>query len=271
MAVGVKTLKAIIVVTLLLLPSVNVSAATVSDVYEIYDKELTSMYPESVLRTIADYQLYQRDTEMYKYVKKSEFDNELLKSKIRELEASLRSIGSKLTNAYDLELSEIYALEDEYTTVKEALGNARSSMHTGEVAYLDSANAPSEEEYKKALELKESVDSDTDIGLVPIKCPVSGSYEIKDKTDTHLMLDVDMNESVSPILNGIVLNISQDSVTVSHGSGLYSYYGGFNEILVKEGDAIYQGQNLGYSTDSMTFKFKIKNEIVDVSKLFREG
>lgn len=267
---GTKTLKAVAVFVLLCTSSITVNAATVSDVYNLFGIELTSMYPEDVLNTIADYHRGQRDTAMYKFVEKSEFDNKIILDRISDLESELTRLKKRLLDSYSLQLSEIYALEEEYSVVKEKLSNAKKSSKECSVS-VRKEEFPTEEEFQNALLKKSEIDNELDIGTLPIRYPVTGNCTVKDKTETHISLAVSKEERVSPIANGTVAKVTKNSITIDHGCGIYTYYGNLSSCFVKKGEAVYQGQYLGYTSDVVVFKMKIQDNFVDVSKLFEEG
>lgn len=271
MAVGFKTFKAAIVVLLLVSTShcLDVKATTVSDIYELYDKKVTEMYPESTLKTIADYHRQIRSSAMYEYVKKSTFDNKLIEDKIKTLESKLDYLETKLLNSYDEDLSTIYELEDDYETTKKSIDNAKKSSESFEIKLPDE-KILSKSKYNKALKDKNKTDYNKDIGTYQNKYPASGDIESIKSTEDRLELYVSNRSTISPLFNGRVVKVTDNSITISHDCGIYSYYGGFEEISVSAGDAVYQGQKLGYSSDVVILKFKINGDIVDVSKLFQE-
>lgn len=271
MAVGFKAFKAAIVVLSLVSAShcLDVKATTVSDLYELYDKRITEMYSESTLETIADYQRQLRSSAMYEYVKKSTFDNKLIEDKIKTLESELNYLETQLLNSYDEDLSTIYELEDDYETTKKSLENTRKSSESFEVKLPDEKTF-SKNKYKKALRDKNKTDYNKDIGTYLNRYPVSGDIKSVKSTEDRLELYISNRSTISPLFNGKVSKVTDDSITLSHDCGIYSYYRGLEEILVNVGDTVYQGQKLGYSSDVVILKFKINGDIVDVSKLFQE-
>lgn len=82
-----------------------------------------------------------------------------------------------------------------------------------------------------------------------------------------LLLSVQDNTAVRPIMEGRVVEISEGSdgraVLIMHTQDFYSYYGGLKEVFVSKGSRITMNQVLGKSTSHLYLELRGRNGPVD--------
>lgn len=245
-------------------------ASTVKDVYEFYGVTYDESDYDEQLDIIQKYESAKKYVTMYQYIIYSEYDTSVINTRIESLTTRIQDIESSLKNGYNLPLDSIYALENEYATLVTQLEDAEKSLLTHDID-LDVPtveNTPSYSEYKKALEVTKLYSNIGDIADISI--PVTSRYLVNDVTEKHATYTVEKGSDVTAVLSGRVVNINNNAVTINHGSGVYSYYGTLDTVTCSVGDYVQQHSVIGKSGTVITFKLKINDTLVDISKLFKE-
>lgn len=269
---GTKT-KAVIVALCVLASSQQVSAETATDLYRVFDKEYTIEYPDDVLKVLRNYSNAERYIYQYQYITSSTYDEEELNKKAKELKSECKSIRSKLLNAYSLELSEIYELEDRLVTVEKQLDEINSSKKSSDITpdVPNSDELPTSSDYRVALETKGIIDQRAELGTVKnVPYPVSSTCILKDVDDTSVMLLTIDGAIVTPLWAGKVVSVDEDSVVVYHYNNIYTRYSGLSYISVEEGDKLGTQDTLGKSSHLLKLELRLDGELVDISKIFKE-
>lgn len=270
---GNKALKAVIIlcVSFLLKPT-TVFASTAEDLYKVYNIKFEAEYPENVLSTIQKYDNAKKYLSMYKYVALSDYDESIINKKIDNLIEEKNKIEEQLLSGYNLSLSDIYALEDKYVTVCKQLNDAESTSKTYSVEFNkpEPDSVPTYKEYIEAKRIKASIDTQMDIGDLDNVNPVTTAYLIDECSDNVITLDVPDSATVVSLFNGEIARIDTDGITINHYNGIYTFYGGVNNVYVDVGDTVYQGQAVGTVDENLILKCKVGNKIVDINKLFEK-
>ena len=271
---GTKAYKRVFAVVLLssvLLSSINVKASTATDIYDLYQLNYAAIYPDGVIETIMAYEQFLKYNTMYTYIEKSTFDTTILDKRIANLQSDIDSVTVKLKNGYDLSVSEIYALEDEYNTKSKQLYEAKQSLSNTAVnpSMPILENTPTKEQYDAAIATKKDIDSKINLGEAITSYPVKGAT-VKEVKEDQLLLKTKAGEAVKALYNGTVANISNNSITLYHDSAIYTLYSNLDKINVNVGDVVFQGQEIGTAKESLLLKMKVNGTLVDVSKLFKK-
>ncbi len=250
----------------------NVRASTVTDVYNIYGIESDELYPKELLNVISSYESAQKYVAMYQYVVESEYDTKVTEQRVKSLKKAKKDIEVKLMDGYSMELGDIYYLEDSYVTVAKDLENAKKSKEYVDIqSNIPNADSvPSTSEYQRALLQKSELDSSYTMGEVPCECPIVGSYLLSDKNDKHLELAVAIGSDVTALMNGKVVAVDEESITINHSGKIYTFYGELQEVFVTVGTDVVQGQVIGKSSNKLMLKMKINDKFMDISKLIKE-
>lgn len=270
---GSKTCKAVIAALSVLMSCTPCYAETASDLYAFYGVDYAIDYPEDVLKTISDYNSAKRYVQMFRYVSESEYDHSIIDNRIEELELQLDKAQKTLMSGYNLSLSEIYAAEDMYKTVTQKLDDACASKECEEIEYQTPSlnSVPSYTEYVEALNTKALIKSREDIGnITGLKYPVSSAALVDSVSDNALTLSVLEGSTVTSLFDGVIAQVTDDSITVYHYNGIYTYYGGVITAYVEKGDTVSQGQSLGSCGPRLTLKLKLDRDLVNISELFKE-
>lgn len=276
MAVGYQKFKSrifFVVCALLLLHNTPCQAATVDELYAVFDMEYSVEYPKDVLDTIDNYNYAKRYMSMYRYVVESEYDIESVNKNIEYLEDRLTEIESNLSKGFVLNLDEIYLLEDEYTEVYNQLERAKKSLISVDVDVRipTSTDTPTYAEYINAMQKKALLATQAELGNVKgLDYPIDTAALVKDLSDTHLTLSVADGSTATSLFNGKVVDITDDSITLYHYNNVYTLYKGIQHSYVEKGDTVYQGQSIGTVNSNLTLKLKLNGKLVDVSLLFKE-
>ena len=246
-------------------------AANTKALYTLYGKEYSPKYPKGVSETIAKYDSAMRYLTMYHYIKGVANSSDILASRVKELKKELDDIKNKLTLGYFKDTSEIYDLEERYSTLYDQYSGYMQTLQTFSVKdeSINLKDVPTYKEYCYALELKKLYSGEHNLGSVLVKYPVVGDVKSVSKTKKGIRLKVN-DAKVQSIFNGRVTNVSNNSVTVSHYDGIYSYYGNLHKIRVHVGDSVSQGSQLGVATSSVELRLMVDNEIVDITQIFNE-
>ncbi len=251
--------------------SFTCDAADTKALYTLYGKEYSPKYPKGVSETIAKYDSAMRHLTMYHYIDGVANSSDILSARIKALKKELDAIKDKLTLGYFKEANEIYELEEKYSTLYKQYSGYMKTLQTFSVKdkSINLKDAPTYKEYYYALEMKKLYSGEHNLGSVHIKYPVVGEVKSTAKTKQGIKLKVS-NAKVQSIFNGRVTNVSNNSVTVSHYDGIYSYYGNLHKIKVHVGDSVSQGSVLGTAASSVELRLMIDNEIVDIKQIFNE-
>jgi len=278
--VGTKTIqkckKIVTIVTLLNLlsiPTIKIYADTVEDLYNFYNISLTDSEPDEAVDIVTRYDKAKRYVAMYQYVADSNFDKKIIEDRVATLEERLEDITKALNNGYYLSASDIYRLEDEYVTCSKRLSESKKALSNKSVDIKDSvpSNVPSYEEYITAKKELSLYDYSADIGdLKFISYPVSGAALVKDITDESITLSVKEGSDILSLFNGIVVGVTEDSVTIQHSKNVYSLYKNLKSNKVVLGDKVTQGEIVGKSNNTLFLKLKIEDSLVNISELFKE-
>lgn len=246
-------------------------AANTKALYTLYGKEYSPKYPKGVSETIAKYDSAMRYLKMYHYIDGVASSSDILSARIKDLKKELDTIKDKLTLGYFKDTNEIYELEEKYSTLYKQYSGYMETLQTfsvkGETVNLK--DAPTYKEYCYALEMKKLYSGEHNLGSVHMKYPVVGEVKSIEKTKQGVRLEVS-SAKVQSIFNGRVTNVSNNSVTVSHYDGIYSYYGNLHKIKVHVGDSVSQGSVLGTAASSVELRLMVGNEIVDIKQIFNE-
>jgi murein DD-endopeptidase MepM/ murein hydrolase activator NlpD len=272
-AVGSKIRKALILVIALVLQATTAYASTASDVYAVYDMSYEPSYPKGVLSTIAAYQNAKKYVYMYQYVIESEYDTTLIDRRIEEYKKTVETTSEKLLGGFSLDLSEIYALEDQYTEAVQKKEEAELSLVSYTVDYEapTAKDVPTYAEYQQACTTKSLIDNKANVGtLENLSYPTETACLIDSSNDTSMTFATSSNTVVTSLFNGKVAKVTDDSVTVCHYNKIYTCYSNLSSVTVKKGDIVCQGQSVGISTSKFTLRMKVGGKLVDVSKLFKE-
>lgn len=255
-----------------LLKPITVEAATPAELYTEYDLQYADSYPDGVLETISAYQNAQKYETMYYYVVSSEYDTSILDRRITELKATLRDCENKLQNGYSLSISEIYELEDLYSITLDKLEDAKSAANVVDVDYHmpTLSEVPSYDEYCEALSIKSKYDSTQELGTLTINVPVTGESSVNEDTDKHLLLDTQAGSTVTSLFNGVVVQVTENSVTVQHPGNIYTYYGNLESVYVVENENVYQGEGVGSASETVMLKMKINGNFAPIRKLINK-
>jgi septal ring factor EnvC (AmiA/AmiB activator) len=258
-------------VVLLFLTPATIYADTANDLYDLYDMKYEDSIPEDVIDTISRYNYAQKYVSMFQYVAVSEYDTDLINAKIDQLESNLESLTDQLLAGYDLSMDEIYTLEDEYNETYTKLQDAKDSLQTVEIDFDTPTvdNTPTYSEYKEALQKKSKLVTEAELGEISdLSYPVTTAALESDRTFTSLTLAVADGATITSLFNGTVALTDDNSITIDHHNGIYTYYGGLTSYYVRPGDTVYQGQSIGTSGNKVILKLKIDGKLVDISKLF---
>lgn len=264
--------KAIAVALICCLLPTNVSAGTAADLYELYGKEFQVKYPESVTQTISKYQEAKKYAAMYQYVITSEYDDGILQKRAEELKKTITSAETTLLNGYSMDIEDIYETEESYKSSLSLLEDTELAMQRADVQYNVPTvkDVPTYTEYCNARTLKSCYDTYSNIGSIKdITYPVDSACLVEYEDATKLKLATIKESVVVSLFNGVVVDVHETDLTISHRNGVYTFYGGLKDIAVEVGEEVKQGQPIGYSSGHLTLKLKIDDEIVDIAKLFK--
>lgn len=95
--------------------------------------------------------------------------------------------------------------------------------------------------------------------------PMDAAWE---KTDKNVEFYPQGYQSVFAVLDGIVEEITYDSVKIKHNDGVISEYT-FCKPLCKKGQSVSAGETIGYASETMTFSFYRNGEKIDLSGYFK--
>lgn len=278
---GIKTGTRIIAPLILsLCVALPVHASTVDELYDYYGKEYIVEIPNDVSETIKQYNAAKKYVSMYHYVINSEYDVSILETEKATLEKELEVVRTGLHAGYNKTIGEIYALENRYLEIKGRLSNISDAMNSYEVptASLSVNNVPSYSDYKVAMKRKNELLSQAEIGVVPSRgYPLQSQCHLEEHSKAFTRYATINNTGVTAMFNGVVKEIKNDAdygltLIIDHYNGVLSYYCNLEEVTVKVGETLYQGQQVGYIIDSTAiFRLSLSGEFVDVSTLFVEG
>lgn len=268
---GIKKYAALILtVMLVFVLCTDVYAETAKDIYELYGIEYTDCIPDSVLDVIQRYDNAKRYVTMYQYIVNSSYNSMELKTRIDVESKRLSKLESNLLGGFNKSIDEIYALEDDYLSTRKDLetNELYAAFETANIETPDVKHIPTESEYMEALRTKDEIIGTSNVGKISA-VPVPVLYADNMHTfKKSLYIQVLNSSDVVSVFNGAIVSVKNNCITIAHSGNIYSYYGNLDEVYVSVGDVVFQNQPIGYTNDSIVFKFKINGSIVDPELLF---
>ena len=257
---------------------VNVKAAdnTAIKLYQEYDMSFSPVYPEDTIEILNSYAFAERYIYMFRYVDKAQAEdgNDVIESRIKTITEECATIKKQLVEGYYLSESEIYQLESDYANCMIKLDKATKSLESVKVDYSipSTANTPTYEEYINALNIKDEIDLHTDIGdvKVPMKVPVSSSSVLDSCDNNGVVCNVAEGANVTSLWNGVVKDVTSDSIVIDCYNNILIGYAGLKDIKVNVGDSVYQGQIIATSEKQLKMKLQLNGTSVNLKKLFEE-
>lgn len=254
-----------------MLNTTSVYAANTKSLFLLYDIDYVPTYPQDITDTIESYENAKRYAFMYQYITKIPDKSPVIEKRLEEVDAQLAKVKDKLKNCYFLPMDEITALEEEYTELNDKHNDYTNALHlyTVDNSDYDFSNVPTAKEYYKAVELKKYYSGEHTIGELLVKYPTDEKPTKVTKNANEVVLTIPETK-VKSMYSGRVTNTNNNSVTISHFDGVYTYYGNLKDINVKVGDAVSQYTPIGTAEGDLTLRLKVANKIVDISKIFYE-
>ena len=277
---GSKAIKSLIAILLLitLIPTLDVRAASVKDLYNFYDIDYDTEVPSQLSETIKGYDSAKKYVEMYHHVVTSEFDTTCIDIELQNIDIRLSEIENELLGGYYLTLNDIYLLEDEYYSLLERKDDLIKSLetYTVDVDSVNTSNVPSYEDYKNAVRDKNDFTAKLEIGVVDnLTVPLQSEAILIESTDLSSTYKTVTGTGVLSLFNGVVESVEDSdnglSIVINHYNGVKSYYDYLEETSLVEGATVYQNQNIGYILgNKLNLRLSLNGEFVNVSELFKE-
>ena len=270
---GNKTKAGLITVLFVLLFVTPVQASSIEELYALYQIDYVNAYPDGIVKTMRSYQSAQKYVKRYRGVIESDFDSSIYTRRLEKYEAELKNIESMLLDGYDLSLSEIYSLEDKYSSIQSKIKSTQESMAVSEnsIEKLDSSDVPTYTEYCEAVSRKAELDSNSPIGdLSKLKVPIKSSFLLDKHNKTSATYMTTDNAPIVALFSGKVVETSDTYCKIENSYGVAVYYRNLSDMSYSIGDVVDEGAVIGHSYSYVTLQLSLDNNFVDITKLFEK-
>lgn len=266
--------KALVILCLTLVCTTPTKAATVEDLYNLYDLPCTVKCPEAATDTINAYQQAEKYNAMYHYIVESEYDSSVLTNRVDMLQKNLDALSDKLLACANADIDTIYELESQYTDCKQKLDEAKLAVNSCDIDYTipQIGEVPTVKQYHSALSVKEYSNAYKDIGdIETLSYPVDKDAVVYDSDSTHVTIRTVHGAMVKALLSGKVVKCTDTSVTIHCGGNIYVLEDQLAKVFCDVGDTVVQGDIIGKANRYVLLKLKVGGVLCDVNKLFSKG
>ncbi len=250
---------------------VTSDAATVSDLYGMYNVSISDSVPSDVKDTVRAYNDAQVYAMKYKGISSTYTDYSSLEREIEEYEERLDELSIQLASGYELELNQILGIESEIKYCAKQIDELKLAMKEFQIDVpdIDAGDLPDMEEYRRAKGILESSLAYELGAISELDLPVTGTADIVQSSQRYTVIAVPSTASVLSVFNGTVSDVDGDYVRISHGDETATEYYGLDSVSVSVGEVVRQGDRLGTVRQQFQLSLSLNGSSQDASRLFK--